>query len=99
MFSLYKTKGGVLMFEDNELERLNNIHSAIVYLDDNIPEDKSGIIRVGSVQFFAENGDGIDDTDLNNRFVDNQEFHAEGELIRSIAKRLEISVDNIEIVK
>ncbi len=84
------------MFEEDEIEEFI-IHSAIVYLDDDVPEYMDGIIRVGSVQFFDENGNEIDNTDLNNKLVDNQEFRSEEQVIKSIAKRLDISVDNVEV--
>lgn len=77
---------------------MNTIVSAEVYLDDDVPEYMDGIIRVGSVTFFDEDGEEIDDIKLNNSLVDNAEFHDVESLIKSIAKRIDIHPSHVEIV-
>lgn len=77
---------------------MNPIVSAQIYLDDDVPDYMAGIIRVGSVNFFDEYGEEIEDSKLNNELVDNAEFRSDEELINSVAKRIGIHPSYVEIV-
>ena len=85
-------------YENISDEEVNEkICSAIVFLDDNVPEYMDGIIRVGSVTFFNAEGKEIRDVALNNQLVDNSEFHSKSQLIKSVAKRLGLSVEHVTV--
>jgi len=64
-----------------------------VYLDNNIPEYMDGICRVGMVETVDENGKIHTHDDL----VDNAEFHSDGELLTSVAERLNVDPAIVEI--
>lgn len=83
-------KGGMEMSE---------VASAIIYLDDDMPEYMLGLIRVGSVELFDTAGQQINDSDLLNKLVDNTEYQeSEHEkLVADIAKALGIDKDNVTI--
>ena len=69
--------------------------SVKVFLDDNVPEYMSGIIRCGSVVKEYESGKEVDCPEL----IDNTEFHSEEGLIKDVAKRLRVAVDLVKIIK
>jgi len=74
------------------------IVSAQIYLDDNVPDHMDGLVRLGSIEFFDEDGETVHDVTLNNSLVDNSEFHNVTGLIEYIAKRLGIDSSQIEIL-
>jgi len=65
-----------------------------VRLDDNVPECMDGIIRIGSaIVYFSDN------TSKNHQeLVDNVEFDTEEEIANSVAQRLNLNKDLIEII-
>jgi hypothetical protein len=65
-----------------------------VFLDDNVPEYMSGVIRCGSVTSEDENGNRLQDHE---DLVDNLEFHSYEELIESVSQRLGVSPDRVGI--
>lgn len=77
---------------------LKKIHSAVIHLDDDMPEYMDGMIRIGSVSFFDEDGEEIENTSLSNQFV-NIESHEDNpeKLIKYVAKTLGIDESNVEI--
>ena len=77
---------------------MTKIHSALIYLDDDMPEHMLGMIRIAEVKFFDENGNEIIDSDLSNNFV-NIESHENNpeKLIKYVAKKLGIDESNVEI--
>lgn len=77
---------------------MNPIVSAEIYLDDDVPEYMAGIIRVGSVNFFDEYGEEVEDSKMNNELVDNAEFHSVEAMINNVAKRIGIHPSHVEIV-
>jgi hypothetical protein len=81
--------------EDEKKPEITNVR---VYLDDNVPEDMDGIIRIGGVETTDSDGNekGIE---IYQELVDNAEFHSEGELIKSVATRLGVNPKIVEIVK
>mgnify|MGYP000932441177 CR=1 FL=1 len=64
-----------------------------IYLDDNVPEYMTGILRCGSVFSYDEEDNETDHQDL----IDNTEYHSEDEMKKDIASRLNIDPDIIEI--
>lgn len=77
---------------------MKKIESAQISLDDNVPEDMEGPVRLGSIEFFDEDGETVHDVTLHNSLVDNTEFKYESGLIESVAKRLGIDSSQIEII-
>jgi hypothetical protein len=61
---------------------------------DHVPEDMDGILRIGKVIVYFTDGREED----NQEFVDNEEFRYDEEIIASVANRLDIHKDNINIV-
>lgn len=77
-----------------------------IFLDDNVPEYMEGIIRIGSVnyEFDRSNENEEDEEDYEDELelpdlVDNTEFHSENELVKYVAKRLNIDTDIVEIIE
>jgi hypothetical protein len=75
---------------------MNLIASVEVYLDDNLPEMMTGIIRAGSV---------ISKDEFGNKLKDHQELvcdvdcYSEQELINHIAHELNVDSSMVEIVE
>lgn len=77
---------------------MKNIVSAQIYLDENVPEYMEGLMRLGSIEFFDEDGEIVHNVTLNNDLVDNSEFHDKIRLIEYVAKRLGIDSSQIEVL-
>ncbi|MDO6501203.1 HEPN domain-containing protein [Photobacterium sanguinicancri] len=67
--------------------------TVLVSLDDNVPEDMSGIYRVGSVEAYDNNNRAIDCPDL----IDNREYNSISELTESIARRLKLYPNAVSV--
>ena len=65
-----------------------------IYLDDDVPEYMSGILRCGSVISEDEDGNELKD---HQELIDNLEFHSEEALIKYVAERLGVEIDIIVI--
>ena len=65
-----------------------------IYLDDDIPEYMSGILRCGSVISEDEDGNELKD---HQELIDNSEFHSEEALIKYVAEKLGVEIDIIVI--
>jgi hypothetical protein len=63
------------------------VASVRVALDDNVPEEMTGILRCGSVISEDEDGNEIAD---HQELIDNREFHSEAALVAYVAKRLKV---------
>ena len=65
-----------------------------IYLDDDVPEYMSGILRCGSVISEDEDGNELKD---HQELIDNSEFHSEEALIKYVAEKLGVEIDIIVI--
>jgi len=93
--------GAVINYEEdifgnliNDLSKCPNIDSVEVVLDDDIPEYMEGIIRIGSITKVFDNGKSIESDEQ----TTNEEFQSERELIDFVAKKLNISSNDVSIV-
>ena len=64
-----------------------------IYLDDSVPEYMDGIFRIGSVTSEDENGNENTHDDL----VNDQEFRSYNDLIKYVAKALNVNQEIVEI--
>ncbi|MGP9666268.1 hypothetical protein ACT3TY_16815 [Halomonas sp. AOP22-C1-8] len=69
------------------------ITEVTVHLDDNVPDYMEGIIRCSSVSIEYEDGSEKADDSM----IDNAEYLSEVELVKDIAKRLEIPTGIVNI--
>lgn len=65
-----------------------------IYLDDDVPEDMSGILRCGSVISEDEDGNQLKD---HQELIDNSEFHSEKALIKYVAEKLGVEIGIVVI--
>lgn len=77
---------------------MNKIESAQIWLDDDMPEHMAGIIRLGAIEFFDEDGETVHDATLHTELVDNSEFHSVEKLLEHVARKLEVDSSQIEII-
>lgn len=65
-----------------------------IYLDGDVPEYMSGILRCGSVISEDEVGNELKD---HQELIDNSEFHSEEALIKYVAEKLGVEIDIVVI--
>jgi len=83
-----KQRGVIKVYTNVTVERVE------IQLDDNVPECMDGIIRIGSVIVYLPKNILKNHQEL----VDNLDFYTEEEIINSVAQRLNIDKDFIEII-
>ncbi|MCH7321799.1 hypothetical protein LZ480_07815 [Solibacillus sp. MA9] len=77
---------------------MSDIKSAVIFLDDDMPEYMLGVIRIAEVKFYDEYGNEVEDTKLSDGFVniESQEDNPE-KLIKVVANELNLNLDDVEI--
>ncbi|MBG9544616.1 hypothetical protein ABE29_18110 [Cytobacillus firmus] len=93
--------GAVINYEEDifgntikDFSKCPSIDSVEVALDSDVPDYMEGIIRIGSITKFFDNGKSVESDEL----TTNEEFHSEKELIDFVAKKLKISSSIVSFI-